>query len=114
MSHVWDFQTVFASWPLLSQGLLNTLKLGLLTLITGLFFGLFVGLGRYSRNRWVNFPASVFVEVFRNTPALVQIMWFYFAFPIISPFDIDAFSAAALGLGSNTTAFCAEIFRWGI
>ena len=67
MSHVWDFQTVFASWPLLSQGLLNTLKLGLLTLITGLFFGLFVGLGRYSRNRWVNFPASVFVEVFRNT-----------------------------------------------
>ncbi|MEC8544427.1 MAG: hypothetical protein VXY89_12805 [SAR324 cluster bacterium] len=51
MSHVWDFQTVFASWPLLSQGLLNTLKLGLLTLITGLFFGLFVGLGRYSRNR---------------------------------------------------------------
>ena len=114
MSYVWDFQTIFASWPLLSQGLLNTLKPGLLTLITGLFFGLFVGLGRYSRNRWVNFPASVFVEVFRNTPALVQIMWFYFAFPIISPFDIDAFSAAALGLGLNTTAFCAEIFRGGI
>ena len=83
MDHVWDFQTVFASRPLLSQGLLNTLKLGLLTLITGLFFGFFVGLGRYSHNRWVNFPASVFVEIFRNTPALVQIMWFYFAFPII-------------------------------
>ena len=108
------FSDCLASWPLLSQGLLNTLKLGLLTLITGLFFVLFVGLGRYSRNRWVNFPASVFVEVFRNTPALVQIMWFYFAFPIISPFDIDAFSAAALGLGLNTTAFCAEIFRRGI
>ena len=41
-------------------------------------------------------------------------MWFYFAFLIISPFDIDAFSAAALGLGLNTTAFCAEIFRGGI
>jgi polar amino acid transport system permease protein len=79
-----------------------------------MFFGFFVGLGRYSRSGWVNFPAGVFVEVFRNTPALIQIMWFYFAFPIISPFDIDAFAAAALGLGLNTTAFCAEIFRGGI
>ena len=114
MEHVWDFQTVFASWSLLSQGLFNTLKLGLLTLITGMFFGFFVGLGRYSRSGWVNFPAGVFVEVFRNTPALIQIMWFYFAFPIISPFDIDAFAVATLGLGLNTTAFCAEIFRGGI
>ena len=61
MDHVWDFQAVFASWPLLLQGLLNTLKLSLLTLITGFFFGFFVGLGRYSRSGWVNFPAGVFV-----------------------------------------------------
>ncbi len=54
------------------------------------------------------------MEVFRNTPVLVQIMWFFFAFPIISPFDIDAFSAATLGLTLNTTAFSSEIYRAGI
>jgi len=41
-------------------------------------------------------------------------MWFFFAFPIISPFEIDAFTAAALGLTLNTTAFASEIYRAGI
>ena len=41
-------------------------------------------------------------------------MWFFFAFPIVSPFEIDAFSAAALALSLNTAAFSAEIYRGGI
>ena len=41
-------------------------------------------------------------------------MWFFFAFPIISPFEIDAFTAATLGLTLNTTAFSSEIYRAGI
>jgi polar amino acid transport system permease protein len=41
-------------------------------------------------------------------------MWFFFAFPIVSPFAIDAFSAAALALTLNTAAFSAEIYRGGI
>jgi polar amino acid transport system permease protein len=61
-----------------------------------------------------NWPATAFVEIFRNTPVLVQIMWFFFAFPIISPFDINAFTAAALGLTLNTVAFSSEIYRAGI
>ena len=80
----------------------------------GLALGLPVGAARYSRRRWLNWPATAFVEVFRNTPALVQIMWFFFAFPIIAPFAIDAFSAAALALTLNTAAFSAEIYRGGI
>ena len=41
-------------------------------------------------------------------------MWFFFAFPIISPFEINAFTAASLGLTLNTAAFSAEIYRAGI
>jgi len=59
-------------------------------------------------------PATAFVEVFRNTPVLVQIMWFFFAFPIIAPFDINSFTAAALGLTLNTAAFSSEIYRAGL
>lgn len=114
MDHVWDFSAVFANRQLLLIGLQNTIILGFVCLVLGLFFGLFVGAARYSRNRFINWPATAFVELFRNTPVLVQIMWFFFAFPIISPFDIDAFTAAAMGLTLNTTAFSAEIYRAGI
>jgi polar amino acid transport system permease protein len=114
MEHVWDFATVYANRHLLLVGLGNTVKLGVLCLVLGLAAGAFVGAARYSRNPVLNLPASAFVEVFRNTPALVQIIWFYFAFPIVAPFDIDPFAAATLGLSLNTTAFSAEIYRAGI
>lgn len=114
MEHNWDFSAVFANKQLLLIGLQNTIVLGALCLCLGLFFGLFVGAARYSRMRAFNWPATAFVEVFRNTPVLVQIMWFFFAFPIISPFEINAFTAAALGLTLNTTAFSSEIYRAGI
>lgn len=80
----------------------------------GAVFGLFVGAARFSGKAWLYYPATVFVEVFRNTPVLVQIMWFFFAFPIISPFRIDAFTAASLGLTLNTIAFSSEIYRGGL
>lgn len=114
MDHNWDFSAVFANKALLLVGLQNTVILGVLCLVLGLFFGMFVGAARYSQNPVFYWPATAFVEVFRNIPVLVQIIWFYFAFPIISPFEINAFTAAALGLTLNTTAFSSEIYRAGI
>jgi len=114
MEHNWDFSAVFANKALLLMGLQNTVILGAICLVLGLFFGMFVGMARYSRNPVFYWPSTAFVEVFRNTPVLVQIVWFFFAFPIISPFDINAFTAATLGLTLNTTAFSSEIYRAGI
>jgi polar amino acid transport system permease protein len=71
-------------------------------------------LARYSNRRLINWPATAFVEVFRNTPVLVQIIWFFFAFPIIAPFEISPLMAATLGISLNTAAFSAEIYRAGI
>ncbi|KPB00842.1 amino acid ABC transporter permease [Ahrensia marina] len=114
MDYQWDFSAVVTYWPVLLVGLKNTIILAAVCLVLGLFFGLFVGAARYSSNRLVNWPATAFVEVFRNTPVLVQIMWFYFAFPIISPIEVNAFTAATLGLTLNTVAFSSEIYRAGI
>lgn len=114
MDYNWDFNAVLVNKQLLLLGLQNTILLGATCLVLGLFFGIFIGAARYSTTRIFNWPATAFVEVFRNTPVLVQIMWFFFAFPIISPFDINAFTAAALGLTLNTTAFSSEIYRAGI
>jgi len=114
MDYVWDFASVLANRNLLLIGLKNTLILGSICLALGLFLGLFVGAARFSGRAWLYYPATVFVEIFRNTPVLVQIMWFFFAFPILVPFRIDAFTAATLGLALNTTAFASEIYRAGL
>ena len=73
----WDFVSVFANTDALLAGLVGTLRLFAICLVLGLSLGLVVGLGRYARTRWLYWPASAFVEFFRNTPVLVQILWFY-------------------------------------
>jgi polar amino acid transport system permease protein len=110
----WDFAPLFGNWRILVQGLLGTFELAVASLAAGLALGLLVGAGRYSRNRVLHWPATAWVEVFRNTPVLVQIMWFFFAIPIVAPFQVSAYTAAMLALSLNTSAFAAEIFRAGI
>ena len=114
MGQAWDFASVFANTDALIAGAIGTLRLFAISLVAGLGLGLAVGLARYARSRWFNIPAAVFVEFFRNTPVLVQMLWFYFALPILVPFEISPLGAAALGISLNTAAFSAEIYRGGI
>lgn len=110
----WDFASVFSNTDALLAGAAGTVRIFAICLVLGLGLGLFVGLGRYARNRWLYVPATVFVEFFRNTPVLVQIIWFYFALPILMPFAVSPLTAAALGISLNSAAFSAEIYRGGI
>ena len=110
----WDFASVFENTDALLVGAAGTLRIFAICLVLGLSLGLVIGLGRYSRNRWLHIPATVFVEFFRNTPVLVQILWFYFALPILLPFQISPLAAASLGISLNSAAFSAEIYRGGI
>ena len=110
----WDFNSILNNWHVMVQGLAGTARLAAFTLTAGLSLGLILGLGRYSRLPIYRFPSSVFVEIFRNVPALVVVIWFFFAFPIISPFEVDAFTAAFLAISANTAAFSADIYRAGI
>src|SRR5215471_12280406 len=114
MGYRWDFATVAGNWPILARGLVGTLELTAVSLMAGIVLGLVIGTGRYSRRRLLHWPATAYVEMFRNTPVLVQIMWFFFAFPIVAPFAVSGYTAAALALSLNTSAFAAEIFRAGI
>lgn len=110
----WDFASVFSNTDALLAGAAGTLRIFAICLVVGLSLGLVVGLARYSTRRVFYIPASVFMEFFRNTPVLVQILWFYFAFPMLVPFEISPLMAAALGISLNSAAFSAEIYRGGI
>lgn len=114
MGHQWDFATILQNWDVLAEGLKGTLRIFVVCSVLGLGGGLIVGIARYARRRAIALPASVFVEFFRNTPVLIQIVWFFFALPIVAPFEIDAFTASVLGISLNTAAFSADIYRGGI
>ena len=114
MGHSWDFASVLDNHEALLAGAAGTLRLFAICLVLGLVLGLGVGLARSARAAWIRLPAGAFVEFFRNTPVLVQILWFYFALPILLPFEVGKLAAAALGISLNSAAFAGEIFRGGI
>ena len=110
----WDYQSIALNWPTIGRGLIGTMHLGMTCIFFSMSLGLIVGAARYSRRWYLRVPATVFVEFFRDTPVLVQIIWFFFAFPIFTGIKLTTFWAATLGISLNGAAYCAEIFRGGI
>lgn len=114
MAYRWDFASVLDNWQALAMGAVGTLRLFAICLVLGLGFGLLVALARRSRHAPLRWLAVGFIEFFRNTPVLVQILWFYFALPMLVPVEITPFTAAILGISLNSAAYSAEIYRGGI
>jgi polar amino acid transport system permease protein len=110
----WDFSFLERYIPLLWSGVLVTLAYTIGTVFLGLLIGLLVGLGRLSRSRLLNWPLIAYIEAFRCTPLLVQLIWFYYALPVLLGIQIPAVAAATMTLSLYTGAFYAEIFRGGI
>jgi polar amino acid transport system permease protein len=114
LHYQWDFYFLLRYVPLLERGVLVTLGYTAATIFIGLIIGLLVGLGRLSRSWIVNLPLVAFIEAFRCTPLLVQIVWFYYALPVLLGIQIPAVVAGIMTLSCYTGAFYAEIFRGGI
>ncbi len=114
MHYQWDFVFLLRYAPLFWRGTLVTLGYTAVTIFLGLIVGLVVGLGRLSRSWLLNIPLVAFIEVFRCTPLLVQIVWFYYALPVLLGIQIPAVVAGIMTLACYTGAFYAEIFRGGI
>ncbi len=110
----WDFAPVLANADLLALGLLNTLKVTGTALVFGVQLGLVLALLRLSPRRWLAWPAGFVIEVFRTTPPLVQLFWFFFALPLLIGVEMSPFLAASLTFSIQSAAFFAEVFRGGI
>ena len=91
-----------------------TLVYALATILGGMAIGMLLGVAMLSPRIWIRAPASGYVQLFRCTPLMVQIVWFYYALPIIAGFSISAWIAGGLGLTLYMSAFCGEIFRAGV
>ena len=106
----------------LLAGLRLTVKITLVSSAIALALGTLAGLARLSHFRPVYWLATTYVEFFRNTPLLVQLFFWYFAFPMALPDDVRTwvfnhnfeFWSATLGLSVYTGAFMAEVIRAGL
>ena len=112
--YAWDFSFLWGYRRLILEGLGVTIAYTVGTILLGLLVGLIAGLLRLSRNPLITAPLIAYVEIFRCTPLLVQIVWFYYALPVVLGIDIPAHVAATLVLSLYTGAFYAEIIRGGI
>ncbi len=111
----WNFNmVVFGYEALWLNGLLVTLAYALGTVVCGLVIGVLCGVALLANRWWLTTPIHVYVEIFRCTPVLVQIVWFYFALPIVIGVEIPAWLAAGIGLSLYMGCYATEIFRGGI
>lgn len=114
MDFTFNFHDAIKNGTFLLSGLGLTLKITLFSLIGAVVMGLVTALLRISRIPGIAHLARLYVDFFRCTPALVQLVWLYYALPISFGFDLSAFSAAVVTLSLNMGAFLSEIFRAGI
>lgn len=99
--------------PALLEGGLLALELFAVTLIFSLPLGLPVALGEDSRIAPIRWICKAFVFVFRGTPLMLQLFFFYFFFPIQLGIRMSAFPTACLTFVINYAAYFAEIYRGG-
>jgi polar amino acid transport system permease protein len=114
MNYQFDFHFLTGSFGALWDGLMVTLQLALISNVVGLILGF--GLCLLTLNRWffIRWPAQLFIEFFRCTPALLQIVWFFYCVPMLFDVFIDPITMGVLALGLNLTAFNAEAYRAGV
>jgi len=109
-----DWGVAFRYWPLLAKGLLLTFQVTVAVTILGLVLGILVAAGRLARRGWINKPVAAYVEVFRGTPALIQLYWFYYCLPIFLGIRLPGLTAVVVALTLNVGAFYGEALRSGI
>jgi putative glutamine transport system permease protein len=97
------------------QGFLTTLEVSLAALVFSLVLGTAVAVLRLSGVRALERAGTAYVEFFRNTPLMIQVFFWYFGLPSLSPqVKLPTFWVGVLGLGIYTSSYIAEAIRAGI
>jgi len=109
-----DFSIVIPYLQLFIRGSLVAIEITALAVLMGVIIGTFVGMGKMSKVFIIRAICTVYVEVIRGTPLLVQLLIFYFGLPQIIGYSLSEFPAAVIALGINSGGYVAEIVRGGI
>jgi polar amino acid transport system permease protein len=114
LSVFWEYRATLA------VGLLQNLYVLLASAMLAMALALVVSLSRLSRRMWLRAISTFYVELFRNTPEFVLLIWVYYVLPILlsrllsTQFSLSPFAASVLGLGFAYSGFLSETLRAGI
>ena len=123
LDYSWLGDATYLGW--LKEGIYNTIVLSICCIIASCIIG-FIGVWLQNfNNRWINYFLQIYIQIFRNTPPLVQLFFFFFVLANLIPKVYDpilevekpllgSFSSAAISLSLFAGAFNIEIFRSGI
>lgn len=100
-------------FPFLLMGAKVTLELSLISMLGGMVLGFLAAIGRLSERRFIRWPLEVYVEIWRDTPLIVQLLLIYFSLPEFG-IVLSGFWAGVLGLTLNLSAYLSEVYRAAI
>ena len=110
------FEVLFEYWPIFLKGTIGTLRYAFIAVSLGSVLGAFIAIMHLSRNKLIEGIASVYANILRGTPLLVQMYIAYFFLPMVIPalnkLDKEVYVLIALIL--NSSAYVSEIIRGGI
>lgn len=120
------FQTIFKLVTrygnFFADGVRNTLILSVFAVAFGTLLGALMALARMSRVKPLRWLATAYIEFFRGTPLMVQLMFIFYGLPMVGvtfpdvPFipDFSRFMAGIIAMSLNSCAYVAEVIRSGI
>ena len=114
MNYDWAWRVIPRALPALFLGLKMTLAVTVVVIILGLLLGTVVAAGRLARSALINKPVALYIEFFRGTPALIQLVWIYYCLPIVFGVELPTFASIIVALTLNVGAFYGEAIRAGI
>ncbi|WP_027998042.1 glutamine ABC transporter permease GlnP [Sinorhizobium arboris] len=106
-----DWSVVVEAMPALLSGARLTVLIALAGLAGGLAVGVVAGFMRAYGNAVLKAVAFAYVEVIRGTPIVVQVMFIYFALPLLADLRVNPMTAAVTAIVVNAGAYIAEIVR---
>ncbi|MEW6160274.1 MAG: amino acid ABC transporter permease [Verrucomicrobiota bacterium] len=113
LNYHWNWPAVYTYRLKFLQGWFNTILISLFALVLSLLIGLLAALSRRSRFLPLRYAASIYIEVIRGTPLLVQILVFFYV--VAAAFGVrDRYVVGVLTLAVFSGAYIAEIIRAGI
>jgi polar amino acid transport system permease protein len=113
MTYKFNFSALLPYWEQFLNGCWLTLWMATISVTIGLTLGLITVMGRRSSVAPVRLAATSYMEIIRNTPFLVQVLFIFFGLPSLG-ISLQPWTAAVLALSLNLGAFSAEIIRGGI
>lgn len=109
-----NMEYIIGVMPYLVKGIQLTFIITIVGVFIGFIIGTFAGIGRLSKSKVIFWISTVYVEVIRGTPILVQILFLYFGFSDVFGINLDKITASIIAIAINAGAYVAEIVRGGI